>query len=88
MLQRGALEKEANRKVSAQRDCEVSRWYPIRSFLNLSNDAGPSSQRQQLGRQIVDPLRLGDTELSEGIGYRAECVAPGRSLLDDESRER
>ena len=68
MLQRSAFEEQANRQVSAQRNCEVMRRHTVWPFLDLSHNAGPSPQRQQLGAQIVLILCIGDAESSEGIG--------------------
>ena len=68
MLERSAFEKQANRQVSAQGHGEVSRRHTVWPFLDLSHNAGPSPQRQQLGTQIILILRIGDAKLSEGIG--------------------
>jgi hypothetical protein len=67
MLKRGAFEEEANREVSAQGDREVSRRYTVRPFLDLSHNASPPSQGQQLRTQIVLILCIGNTELTERI---------------------
>jgi hypothetical protein len=74
VLERSAFEEQTNCQVSAQRNGEISRRHAIGPFLNLPHNAGPSSQCQQLGAQVVLIFGIGDAELGQRIRDRAECI--------------
>jgi hypothetical protein len=63
MVECGALEEKSHRKVAAQGYRKIAHRDAIGTFLDLSNDTGPSSQGEQLGSQIVRPFHSGHAEL-------------------------
>ena len=68
LVERGPFEQQAYREVSAQRDREIPCRDPVGPLFDLTHDAGPASQGEQFGAQIVDALVIGNTELRRGSG--------------------
>ena len=87
-VERRPFEQQADREVSAQRHREVPCRHAVGPLFDLTHDAGPSSQGQQFGAQIVLALVIGDTELGEGVCDRVERAPLGGAVLGDEPRER
>ena len=86
-IQRRAFEQQPDCEVSAQGHSEVARRYAIGPFLDLTHDAGPSTQGQEFGAQIILPLVIGDTELSQGVCNGVVCAPTRVAVVSDQARE-
>ena len=87
-VERGPFEQQADREVSAQRDREIPCRDAVGPLFDLPHDAGPASQGQQFGAQIVLALVVMNTELSEGVCDRVERAPFGGVVVGDEAGER
>jgi hypothetical protein len=61
----GALEQQADSDVPAKGHGDVACRYAVGPFFDLPDDAGPSSQREQLGAQVIGDFFSGDSQLSQ-----------------------
>ena len=87
MVERRTLHQQAHCEEPAEGHREVPSRHPVGALFDLTNDAGPSAQRQQLRAQKVGTFVVGDPELSEGVGNRGECVPFGGAIVACEPRQ-
>src|SRR5215469_8705060 len=87
LLERRTLEEQPYREVSAQRDSEIARGNPVGTLLNLPDDAGPSTQGEELGREIRLVLTLTDAKFGEGVRDRVESVPAREPIVTNHARE-
>ena len=84
----GPFEQQADREVSAQRDREIPCRDAVGPLFDLPHDAGPPSQGQQFGAQIVLALVILNTELTERVCDRVERAPFSGVVVGDEAGER
>jgi hypothetical protein len=87
IVERCTLQQQAHREEPAECHGEVSCRHTVWALFDLTNDAGPSSQGQQLGAQIVGTFVIGDAELSEGVGNRGKGAPFGSAVLAGQPRQ-